>query len=269
MTWQTDDGEHEGATPALFADGALAGSYGPAGVEVSEYADGTRAEHQADVRADAEVIGWRAWCSCGWKGSTYTRVASPELEDRVRRLAYEAADSPFPPQWVEDTVHGEWLAHVAPAEAVTEVAAAAHDVAAATERLDDAAIRARLAGASWAAIGAAAGITRQAAHLRWYNRTLPVLVADLDAEEGPILEVHTLEDFGPEVRAELARGFAPGTRVLRTDNGRRGTVAPDAITAAMRGEHPDMVPVQYDHDDASLTSPHVLVELRDEPEAQR
>src|SRR6478735_9081998 len=45
MTWQTDDGEHEGATPALFADGALAGSYGPAGVEVSEYADGTRAEH--------------------------------------------------------------------------------------------------------------------------------------------------------------------------------------------------------------------------------
>ncbi|WP_175010195.1 hypothetical protein [Cellulosimicrobium sp. TH-20] len=198
------------------------------------------------------MIGWRAWCSCGWKDSTYSRVASPELEDRGRRLAYEAADSPFPPQWVEGTVHDEWLAHVAPAEAVAGVAAAARDVAAATDRLDDAAIGARRLGASWGAIGAAAGITRQAARLRWAKR------AD------PILDVHTIEDFGPEVRAELAREFAPGTRVLRTDNGRKGTVAPDAVAARMRGEHPDMVPLQYDHDDASLTSPHVLVELRAE-----
>lgn len=253
MTWQTDDGAHEGAAPALFADGALAGSYGPAGVEVREYADGTRAQFEADVRADAEVIGWRAWCSCGWKGSTYTRVSSPELEDRGRRLAYEAAASPLPPQWVEDAVHDEWMAHVAPAEAVARVAAAARDVAAATERLDDAALIARRLGAPWGAIGAAAGITRQAAHLRWAKR------AD------PILDVHTTEDFGPEVLAEIARGFAPGTRVLRTDNGRRGTVAPAAIAAWVRDEHPDMVPVQYDHDDASLTSPRVLAELRNEP----
>lgn len=181
--WETDDGKHEGAAPALFADGALAGTYGPAGVEVGEYADGTRAELQADVRGPAEVIGWRGRCSCGWKGTTYTRVASPELEDRARRIAYTAAHSPFPPRWVENGVHAEWLAHVAPAEAVAGVAAAARDVAAAAERLDDAAIRARTAGASWAAIGAAAGITRQAAHLRWFNRTMPVLVA----EDGTIL----------------------------------------------------------------------------------
>jgi len=31
----------------------------------------------------------------------------------------------LPPQWVEDTVHDEWLAHVAPAEAVAAIAAAA------------------------------------------------------------------------------------------------------------------------------------------------
>lgn len=257
MTWQTDDGEHEGAAPALFADGALAGGYGPAGVEVSEYADGTRAEFQADVRADAEVIGWRAWCSCGWKGSTYTRVASPELEDRGRRLAYEAADSPFPPQWVEDTVHDEWLAHVAPAEAVAGIAAAALDVAAATERLNAAALEARRLGASWSAIGEAAGVTRQAAHLRWGDKGVRTV-----AQGDPIL--HSFEDLGPEIDVQLARGFSPGARVMRTDTGRRGTVAPDTIAADMRAEHPGMVPVQYDHDDASLTSPRVLVELRAE-----
>ncbi|MBD5788377.1 hypothetical protein IF650_19635 [Cellulosimicrobium terreum] len=151
-------------------------------------------------------------------------------------------------------MHVEWLAHVAPAEAVAEVAAAARGVVAATDRLDDAAIRARLAGASWGAIGAAAGITRQAAHLRWYNRTLPILIVDLDAGSAPIVE-----------------RFMPGARVRRTDSGRTGTVDPDAVSPEVREvreEHPDLVPVRYDRDDAALTSQQVLVELRDETSEQ-
>ncbi len=66
-------------------------------------------------------------------------------------------------------------------------------------------------------------------------------------------------DQGPAVT-----NLVPGTRVRRTDNGRTGTIDPDAVAADVRHEHPDMVPVQYDHDDASLTSPRLLVDLRDE-----
>ncbi len=65
-------------------------------------------------------------------------------------------------------------------------------------------------------------------------------------------------------QAPAVEDLASGTRVRRTDNGRTGTVDPGAVAADVRAEHPDMIPVQYDHDDASLTSPHVLVELRDE-----
>lgn len=177
MTWQTDDGEHEGAALGLFADGALAGTYHAGGVVVSEYADGTRAEPMADLRTNAEVIGWRAWCSCGWRGSTYTRAASSELEDRARRLAYVLTLDPYAPSWVEDAVHDEWLTHVAPAAAMADLAAAARDVAAAAERLDEAALNARRLGAAWGAIGSATAMTRQAAHLRWAKR------ANLDQQQ--------------------------------------------------------------------------------------
>lgn len=59
-------------------------------------------------------------------------------------------------------------------------------------------------------------------------------------------------------QAPAVTNLVPGTRVRRTDNGRTGTIDPDAVAADVRHEHPDMVPVQYDHDDAALTSPRVL-----------
>lgn len=167
MTWSTDDGKHEGAAMAMFADGALGGTYGPGKkVEVSEYADGTRAAFEADVRSEDDVVGWRGWCSCGWRSPrSFTRVSVPELEDRGNKIAYE--ESPFPPQWVEDEVHAEWKAHIAPDVATGAVVAAACTAADAARRLDEAAVAARLAGASWDAIGRAAGIARQSAHERW------------------------------------------------------------------------------------------------------
>ncbi|MFJ2521374.1 hypothetical protein ACIOWF_20595 [Cellulosimicrobium cellulans] len=72
----------------------------------------------------------------------------------------------------------------------------------------------------------------------------------------------------PVSPSEVVTEFMAGTRVRRTDNGRTGTVDPDAVPAELREQHSDMVPVQYDHDDAWLTNPHVLVALRAETSEQ-
>jgi hypothetical protein len=50
------------------------------------------------------------------------------------------------------------------------VEAAARDDAQAGRRLDKTVAAAKAAGATWADVGRAAGITRQAAHERWANK---------------------------------------------------------------------------------------------------
>ncbi|MBD7982930.1 AsnC family protein [Oerskovia merdavium] len=171
MSWSTDDGAHEGAARAVFADGALSGSHGPGDqVTVGIYADGSRAGLDADVRSEDGVVGWRGWCSCGWRSArAFTRVHLRELEDRANKIAYE--ESAFAPQWVEDEAHAEWLAHIAPDVAASDVATAAREAAEAARRLDLAVLTARAVGASWDAIGRAAGMTRQSAHERWASAT--------------------------------------------------------------------------------------------------
>lgn len=175
MGWQTDDGQHEGAALSEFADGALSGQYGPGTeVTVSEYGDGRRAEVAADVREGSEVVGWRTWCSCGWRGQYFDRVRA---QDRAARIAFEGEvgsadleDSPIAPEWVEDAVFVEWRSHIGPVEELEELASASRAVADASRRLDEAVSRARQAGASWSAIGPRVGLTRQAAHARWAGR---------------------------------------------------------------------------------------------------
>lgn len=51
--------------------------------------------------------------------------------------------------------------------ALAAVLGAATEVRSATQRLEDAVLAARAAGASWAQIGEASGMSRQAAHERW------------------------------------------------------------------------------------------------------
>jgi hypothetical protein len=72
---------------------------------------------------------------------------------------------------VENTIHDEWKTHLAPLDAaVAGVKAAAHEYAQAGNRLDKTVTAAKAAGASWADIGRAVGISRQSAHERWADK---------------------------------------------------------------------------------------------------
>jgi hypothetical protein len=117
-------------------------------------------------RPDAAVVGWAAGCTCGWRGAPWTRVP-PELADpATRRLAtagpwadLEAAD--------ENRVMTEWRRHIAGWQALEDVEEAATRQAAAARALDEAVRAALAAGASWADVGRAAGMTSGAATERW------------------------------------------------------------------------------------------------------
>ncbi|TKJ18869.1 hypothetical protein [Blastococcus sp. CCUG 61487] len=120
-------------------------------------------------RPDAAVVGWAAGCTCGWRGTPWTRVP-PELADpAARRLAtagpwadLEAAD--------EHRVRQDWCRHIVGWQALEEVEQAAAREAAAARALDDAVRAALVAGARWADIGRATGITDRSATERWSTR---------------------------------------------------------------------------------------------------
>ena len=76
----------------------------------------------------------------------------------------------FVSERVEDAVQDEWMIHIAPSEAILGVEAAAKEHRQAGHRLDKTVEAAKAAGASWADIGRAAGISRQAAHERWADK---------------------------------------------------------------------------------------------------
>ncbi|SFD96073.1 hypothetical protein [Blastococcus tunisiensis] len=126
-------------------------------------------EQAEEWRPDAAVVGWVAGCTCGWRGTPWTRVP-PELADpAARRLAVtapwadlEAAD--------ENRVRQEWRRHIAGWQALEDVEAAAAWQAAAARSLDEAVRAAVKAGASWADIGRAAGMAGQSATERWSAR---------------------------------------------------------------------------------------------------
>lgn len=78
---------------------------------------------------------------------------------------------------VKQAAVARWQAeHLAPAASLVAVAAAAADIASATDRLNETVAYARASARSWADIGRAAGMSRQAAHERWgrsrYRTTL-------------------------------------------------------------------------------------------------
>ncbi|UKA56682.1 hypothetical protein LFT45_22665 (plasmid) [Arthrobacter sp. FW305-BF8] len=74
------------------------------------------------------------------------------------------------PEPVDDAIGDEWLEYLASVGAVDGVVAAARGYAQAGQRLDKTVAAAKAAGATWAEIGRAAGITRQAAHERWADK---------------------------------------------------------------------------------------------------
>lgn len=162
MGWM-GPGNHEGWIVPLFADGAEGtGCSGSDGVQVN-LGDG------AEWRPDAAVVGYAAGCECGWRGQPWTRVPSGKADPDARLLAtsgdFYDLDEPD-----EDRVIEDWRDHVEPHRAVEAVEQAAERAANATSGLDEAVGAARRAGASWANIGRAAGMTRQSANERWASR---------------------------------------------------------------------------------------------------
>lgn len=174
MGWVSNDNEHEGWAAAVAPDGRLSSSSSGAGMLV----EGITGRYKPDkmlpdheVVPDSEIIGWRGACSCGWRGEMWERVKSLPAADFSRRRDFAAPDEfANPSSKVEDAIHDEWKAHLAPLEAVAGVEAAAREYHQAGHRLDKTVAAAKAAGASWADIGRVVGISRQSAHERWADK---------------------------------------------------------------------------------------------------
>jgi hypothetical protein len=190
MSWESDDGKHEGYLIAEFSDGqqatgTISGNVPDDQIIVDGEYDGepgaiTGQRHI--TRPAAEVIGWRVGCYCRTSESTFAvtgtwasellvRVPSAALEDVPAGRIY-AADEDV--AYVDDredvsaAAVDRWQReHVAGPQALARIRTAREQVAVAERELGAAVQDARAAGESWEAIGRAAGITRQTAHQRW------------------------------------------------------------------------------------------------------
>lgn len=189
MGWTDEDGQHEGWAAAQFPGDRLSFGSTGGGAMVVRYdlATGRRVEEYDTLNPTVvdgrEAIGWRGICECGWLGPLWQRVNASEQHDpAAHRIHAPDVDVPlFPegldrlqygdaPEEVEEAIYQEWRAHLEP-EHLAAIRIEARAVNAAQARLTEAVRTAREAGASWADIGSAAGITRQSAHERWATRT--------------------------------------------------------------------------------------------------
>jgi hypothetical protein len=165
MGWISNDNEHEGGLPALrpmdvYLPRPQAKEGSVKGVSGRYKRDKLMTDYK--VVPDAEITGWRGACDCGWQGAMWKRVASPADADFNERRDYVAPDDfADASREVEDAIHDEWKAHIAaPSKAILGVAAAAREHSQAGQRLDKTVAAAKTAGASWADIGRAVGISR-------------------------------------------------------------------------------------------------------------
>ena len=182
MGWIPNDdalvGEHEGYAAYVAPDGRLSGTSSADGFHVRRHdADAAIAKAWRDGRTPAEeaiddlipwadLAGWQAACACGWTGPTWRR-------DQTIPGKYGGEDSEdaYLPdgRTVDDAARDAWQAHIAPLETAGRVRTAAEVFAAARRDLDLAVAEARMQEppTSWAAIGRATGMSRQAARERW------------------------------------------------------------------------------------------------------
>lgn len=141
-------------------------------------------EEAEEWRPDAAVVGYAAGCECGWRGRPWTRVQSaaaagssawhsPEdgaVVDEDNRLIFQPGPYYDLDGNAERLVVDEWRRHIAPWRSLEDLAEAAARHATAVRELDDAVRAARAAGASWADVGRATGMSRQSANERWSSR---------------------------------------------------------------------------------------------------
>lgn len=174
MGRQTDDGRHEGHVAHIFADGMSGGGWGGGRPTATTAADGTRLDDR-QYRRGADVVAWQVICTDNstyrypecWRGPVWTRVATEAEHDPAQHRIYCGDDRAMLPEDVEDLLMEDWDRHIAPFQGCYAIEVAAEAVAEAQKELTDAVRSAREHGASWEAIGRAAGMTRQSAHERW------------------------------------------------------------------------------------------------------
>lgn len=180
MSRMTDDGAHEGYIAHVFADGMSGSGSSNGGPTVTHRADGTRIPYEdRQSRSWDEVIGFQAVCDghrgrpC-WRGPVWARVATPMegLDDTAYLDPFGDRRVHAPNRFglsesAEDLLMQAWDEHIAPFRGCYAVEVAAEAVAEAQQELTAAVRAAREQGASWEAIGQAAGMTRQSAHERW------------------------------------------------------------------------------------------------------
>lgn len=137
------------------------------------------------VRPSAEIVGWVLECDCARRGSDqrdwwedperWVRVPSASLQDLDRHRIFAVDDdasfvSEVP--GVDAAARRVWVRdHLEPADVRASIRAAVAARKAADAQLDDAVLRARQTGLSWAAIAAEAEMKPQSAHERWKDRT--------------------------------------------------------------------------------------------------
>ncbi|TAP39064.1 hypothetical protein [Arthrobacter sp. S39] len=174
MGWISTDNEHEGWAAPVAPDGRLSASSTAGGMlfrGVTGHYPPDEMLPDYEVIPDSQIIGWRGQCECGWQGEMWERVTSRAAANFSHRRDYFALDEfATASSKVEDAIHDEWKTHIAPSEAVLGVEAAAREYTQAGHRLDKTVAAAKAAGASWADIGRAVGISRQSAHERWADK---------------------------------------------------------------------------------------------------
>ena len=176
MGWTSNDYNHEGWVAAISPDGRLssgstAGGMLFHGITGRYKVAGDFVAPDQEIVPDDVIMNWRGACTCGWRGELWQRVPSAADADLAARKEYvPGGEAAFVSGEVEDAVQEEWLVHIAPSEAILGVEAAAKEHRQAGHRLDKTVTAANAAGASWADIGRAAGISRQAAHERWADK---------------------------------------------------------------------------------------------------
>ncbi|MGP0224069.1 hypothetical protein [Paenarthrobacter sp. NCHU4564] len=176
MGWTSNDYQHEGWVAAVAPDGRLASGSTADGMLVHGITGrykvaGDFVAPDQEIVPDDLIMSWRGACTCGWQGELWQRVLTPAEADVSSRKEYcPLGDAAYVSGPVEDAVQDEWMIHIAPSEALLGVEAAAREHRQALHRLDKTVAAAKAAGASWADIGRAAGISRQSAHERWADK---------------------------------------------------------------------------------------------------
>ena len=167
----------------------------PGHLAVDQYGDGSWGQdafrrHGGEAafltRPAGDVIGWRVVCNCYYSPSDvmptkrwisqqlWTRVPSPVRHDPNAFRIYATDDD------ILDAASGDdadkaghavwWNEHISDIDAEAEIGAALAAIRSGEQQLNRAVLQARTKQLSWARIGAAAGMSAQAAHERWAQR---------------------------------------------------------------------------------------------------